>query len=239
MTKTELKRSIEILCESFSAGQAGGGKVMTRLRFFEEILTGLNAVVFVYDIVNKRKVWSNGKYATVLGYDDEDFLKLSMCEVFQLVHPDDQGVIATSHEHFETASSDAYSTFYRIRHLQGHWVWMYYHFTILECSQDGKPTFILGAGFDFTEHIQSELHLKGLMAENRKIINEIRLKCLTKREKEVILYLISGQSCRQVAANLSISCHTVETHIKNIHRKLGVSTLAEVYSFAVECGLKH
>lgn len=45
---------------------------------------------------------------------------------------------------------------------------------------------------------------------------------LTKREIQVLELVAQGLSNREIALNLRISTHTVESHIKNIYRKLAV-----------------
>ena len=46
----------------------------------------------------------------------------------------------------------------------------------------------------------------------------------TKAEAAIALKLIEGLSYGEIAEKLSISYHTVHTHIKAIHAKAGVST---------------
>ncbi len=45
---------------------------------------------------------------------------------------------------------------------------------------------------------------------------------LTRREKEIITELVQGHNVPQIAENLFISAHTVETHKKNIFKKLDI-----------------
>jgi DNA-binding CsgD family transcriptional regulator len=52
---------------------------------------------------------------------------------------------------------------------------------------------------------------------------------LSRRELDVIYYLISGLSCDEIAEKLYISKLTVHTHIKNIYRKLGTKSRIELY----------
>ncbi|NHX28182.1 response regulator transcription factor, partial [Escherichia coli] len=47
---------------------------------------------------------------------------------------------------------------------------------------------------------------------------------LTNREQTILLQLAQGKSNKEVAAELDISVRTVETHRKNIKRKLGISS---------------
>ena len=60
---------------------------------------------------------------------------------------------------------------------------------------------------------------------------------LSKREREVLFHLCKGLTSQQIAEALFISRYTVETHRKNILRKLGFSSSMELVKFAVEQGL--
>ncbi len=60
---------------------------------------------------------------------------------------------------------------------------------------------------------------------------------LTSREQTILLQLAQGNSNKQVAAMLEISVRTVETHRKNIKRKLGISTTAGLTRYALEHGV--
>jgi len=50
---------------------------------------------------------------------------------------------------------------------------------------------------------------------------------LTKREREVLQGIASGLSEKKLAVSLSVSPHTIHTHIKKVYRKLQVNTRAE------------
>lgn len=60
---------------------------------------------------------------------------------------------------------------------------------------------------------------------------------LTSREQTVLLELAQGKSNRDVAVALDISVHTVETHRKNIKRKLGINSTAGLTRYAMEHGV--
>ncbi|HEV8283029.1 MAG TPA: response regulator transcription factor [Chitinophagaceae bacterium] len=51
---------------------------------------------------------------------------------------------------------------------------------------------------------------------------------LTEREKEILNKLIQGLSYKQIASECSIARETLNTHMKNIYRKLNVHSRAEV-----------
>ena len=60
---------------------------------------------------------------------------------------------------------------------------------------------------------------------------------LTSREQMVLLRLARGLSNKEVARDLDISVRTVETHRKNIKRKLGIDTTAGLTRYVLESGL--
>jgi len=60
---------------------------------------------------------------------------------------------------------------------------------------------------------------------------------LTEREQTILLQLAQGKSNKEVAVTLDISVRTVETHRKNIKRKLGISSTAGLTRYAMEHGV--
>ncbi len=60
---------------------------------------------------------------------------------------------------------------------------------------------------------------------------------LTGREQTILLELAQGRSNKEVAKSLDISVRTVETHRKNIKRKLGISSTAGLTRYAMEHGV--
>jgi len=60
---------------------------------------------------------------------------------------------------------------------------------------------------------------------------------LTKRELQLLKLLARGYTYREVADELSVSSHTVNSHIKNLYRKLSVKTKNEAVFAATREGL--
>ncbi|MEM9798538.1 MAG: response regulator transcription factor [Pseudomonadota bacterium] len=60
---------------------------------------------------------------------------------------------------------------------------------------------------------------------------------LTSREQTILLLLAQGRSNKEVAGDLDISVRTVETHRKNLKRKLGISSTAGLTRYAMEHGV--
>lgn len=60
------------------------------------------------------------------------------------------------------------------------------------------------------------------------LAEETPAKPLTPREKEVAELAARGLSNRRISEELVVSVRTVETHLKNVYKKLGVNSRTEV-----------
>jgi DNA-binding NarL/FixJ family response regulator len=60
---------------------------------------------------------------------------------------------------------------------------------------------------------------------------------LSPREFEVLKLIIKGQKTVEIADNLSLSVHTINSHRKNILKKLNLKSPAELIVYAVESGM--
>lgn len=67
--------------------------------------------------------------------------------------------------------------------------------------------------------------------------NAQKVRVLTTREQAILLLIAAGKSNKDVASTLDISTRTVETHRKNIKKKLGIATTAGLTRYAIENGL--
>ena len=74
------------------------------------------------------------------------------------------------------------------------------------------------------------------MAEYSNFLSEVKTidmkdkLNLTEREQEMFTLLLSGKSPKEMAYDLKISYHTVNFHVKNLYRKLGIQSRAELFA---------
>jgi FixJ family two-component response regulator len=65
-----------------------------------------------------------------------------------------------------------------------------------------------------------------------------RLETLTPREHEMLTYLLTGLLNKQIAFELDIAERTVKAHRKQVLRKMGVTSIAELVRLAEKAGIK-
>ncbi|HVN79514.1 MAG TPA: response regulator transcription factor [Terriglobia bacterium] len=66
---------------------------------------------------------------------------------------------------------------------------------------------------------------------------EVRLASLTKREREIVIYLRDGFKTREIADRLCISTNTVRNHKVSIYNKLGISNRLDLTLFLAQTPL--
>lgn len=59
---------------------------------------------------------------------------------------------------------------------------------------------------------------------------------LTKREREVLNFLVSGKTYRQIADEMILSPFTIRSHMENLYRKLNVHNKAEAVALSMRNG---
>jgi LuxR family transcriptional regulator of csgAB operon len=97
---------------------------------------------------------------------------------------------------------------------------IFYTSDTLEVFQKGIHTILDGQLW-----ISRKLLSNCIMAsyESPPLFNDLDKYSLTGREAAILMYLASGASNQDIAVDLSISEHTVKTHLYKIYRKIGVT----------------
>ncbi len=65
-------------------------------------------------------------------------------------------------------------------------------------------------------------------------VSDDKLRKLTKRENEILLYVVEGLHNKDIAEKLNISIRTVETHKTNIMHKLNLNGTVDLVKFAIK-----
>ncbi len=113
------------------------------------------------------------------------------------------------------------------------WVWHMGSLRIFHQDVQGNPTHLVTVAFpiDQMKHIPHKA--ERLLAENEFFRQNLRkFLALGNRSKEVLKLVALGKSSAEIAQELNISVETVNTHRKNIKKKLDISTTYEFTEYA-------
>ena len=114
---------------------------------------------FDVDLVHgKVSHTDTGRWHTMLGYDGND-VSLDLADWERLVHPDDaEQRNAAWHAHVRGATSH-YETEFRMRHKEGHWVWILARGQAVGRDAQGRATRLVGTRMDISAQKASQQRL--------------------------------------------------------------------------------
>ena len=79
-------------------------------------------------------------------------------------------------------------------------------------------------------------HVGNLLLNGKRNIT-IQDHTLTNTEKEILKEIALGKTTKEIASERNLSFHTINTHRKNIFRKLEVNNVHEATKYAMRAGI--
>ncbi len=131
----------------------------TERRRLKDILEGTNVGTWEWNIQTGEVVF-NERWAEIAGYTLADLEPLSIDTWLKLVHPEDLAFSGDLlHRHF-ARELPFYECEARMRHRDGHWVWVLDRGRVSIWTEDGKPLLMSGTHQDITERKTAEQELR-------------------------------------------------------------------------------
>ncbi len=103
------------------------------------------------------------RWAQMLGYTLDELQPISIETWTRLCHPDDLPLAQALLERHFQSDIDAYDVETRLRHRDGHWVWVLDRGKVVEWDADGKPLRMAGTHLDITDRKEAEQQLRKLL----------------------------------------------------------------------------
>ncbi|WP_296805817.1 diguanylate cyclase [Thiocapsa sp.] len=107
----------------------------------------------------------DARYLAMLGYGVGE-IQINLESWRQMLHPDDRDRVAALAEPVTGGGLDRFEAEYRMRHRDGHWVWIQDRARIYERDADGNAIRIAGTHIDVTRRKVAELKLEYLVGHD-------------------------------------------------------------------------
>lgn len=209
----------------------------TAYALMKELITPLDIQLYMLDLPDLQLIWSAGSMKKITGYDPLPH-GLDLVEYEKkFCHPKDREVIKDRFDLLKSGRISCWSGFYRLKHIEQKWTWVYSRLAAIRSKTSGKPEKVSGIMMATAAGPGMVKQLDVMFMEAKRFIHSEKLKKLTPREIVVIRLIVEGDSYTEIAGKLSIQPDTVNRHRKNILQKLGLNNIAMLVCFAKEVGL--
>jgi len=147
--------------------------------FVHRITEATLDVVYVFDLVAQRRVYSNRNLSSVLGYEENADPSAEHALFLNRLHPDDAVKLRELQDRYKTAQDgDIVEVEYQLRNASDEWRTFYCRETIFSRNPDRSPREIVGTAHDITERKRA--------TENAR--EKERLQDALMREKEGVQF---------------------------------------------------
>jgi PAS domain S-box-containing protein len=209
--------------------------------FLNELVHGVDALIYINRLNEEGKweiFWASDKLEELVGFTFEEIKARGLEEHFKdTYYPEHLDFIEDTKKWLLENHNEKYSAVYKKRTKSGDWIWLYIIGHVFKRKPDGRPDQVLSIGLDLTERINTDKQLRDLLNENLRLKNELLIRNLTKREKQVLKFISKGLTNKDIAKKLNISYHTIDSYRKKLLHKLHLKNTAALVRFAVESGL--
>jgi PAS domain S-box-containing protein len=144
-------------------------------RFTQKVAETIPSVLFVYDLEEQRNIYVNHQSSKVLGYTDEEVLRMGDRFLKETMHPEDLARLPQlAAEYLERKDGEVFEHVFRLRHKDGEWRWIHRCATVFARGADGRPKQLVGTATDITEQKITEEQLRLLSLRLLNIQDEER-----------------------------------------------------------------
>ncbi len=192
------------------------------------------------------------RWCSMLGYQSDE-IEANVGAWERLIHPEDAPIVlAGVQAHMQGETAD-YESEHRLRHKDGHWVWVLGRGKVMERDAQGRPLRMTGVHLDISHRKQLKSEGADLLRRIAALIGELgdgsranapqdrdlfeeapALQGLTLRQREVLRQVALGRSSAEIARHLQIAPATVTTHRRDLMHKLDLHSTAELTRFAIQ-----
>ena len=142
-----------------TASKEAASELSRERQRLNNILEGTHVGTFEWDVETGKTVL-NERWAQMLGFMHEELLDTTVSTLNELTHPEDLSRSAVHLERHFNGETPGYECEIRLRHKQGHWIWVLSRGKLFSRSEDGRPQWMAGTHQDISIRKQAETALR-------------------------------------------------------------------------------
>jgi diguanylate cyclase (GGDEF)-like protein/PAS domain S-box-containing protein len=138
-------------------------ELANRQQRLQNIVEGTRAVTWEWNIVTGEEFF-NERWSELLDRPINERGCLPNLSSFELIHPDDRSRVTTQIERHFAGHSPHHDCELRVRHRDGHYLWLHQRGRVVSRTHDGRPTWFAGTLIDVTERVNERVVLEATRA---------------------------------------------------------------------------
>jgi DNA-binding CsgD family transcriptional regulator len=205
---------------------------------------------YIFNLRTVQLEYISDSINSILGYPQREW---TVEDLFNNYHPDDLPMYLNSEnkiaEFFASLPPDKihkYKARYdiRVRKANGEYIRILQQIVVFESNAQTNELKAFGVHTDISHlktSTKSTLSFIGMEGEPSYIDVNVKaivptVEVFSKREKELLKYLVEGMNSKEIGALLHLSSHTVDTHRRNILKKTQCKNITEMVGKALSEG---
>ena len=210
-------------------------KIKERIAQIHAIADDIPGVIIIHNVQTRFVEYMSPRGLKELKCTIKELKDMGADYHLRFFNPDDSlDYVPKIFSQIERNDDSIVSFFQQVRpNVKHDFVWHFSAIKIFMHDDEGKPLLTITVAHPvdpkahFTSKISRLLEENNFLKKHHHEFNE-----LTKREKEVLKYTVLGLSAADVAKELFISQNTVETHKRNIKKKLQADSFYKLSQYA-------
>ncbi len=185
--------------------------------FNETLLNTSPDIIYIYDIVKNKNIYSNDGITKTLGYSIEELQEMGNQIISQLMHPDDfkKYLNETFPKYQQLKDKELITHEYRMKHTNGDWYWLLSKESIFLRDTDGNPKQIFGIISDITERKKAKEKIRAA-EENLKNTFDLSPSIIAKANLKTGYFTEANQAVTRILG-YSVEEYTSKPFIDLIH----------------------
>ncbi|MBU4601560.1 PAS domain-containing protein, partial [bacterium] len=136
------------------------------------ILEGTNTGTWEWNVQTGETIF-NERWAEFIGYTLKELAPISIKTWMKYTHPDDLKISNQLLERHFSGELPYYECECRMKHKDGHWIWVLDRGKVISRTEDGKPLWMYGTHQDITVRKQAEEALRESVERVRTLSNNL------------------------------------------------------------------